>query len=196
MTFFWCASLKSNSAVMIISLWSSASASGRPLGGMIWLRPRKVVPRSSPTRLAEMDPAEMTAEQKGSMAGRCVRYLFATHGDQMRALEMAKINGDKAIVEAWEKAMASDVFAAGGALIPPEFATGIIDLLYATSVIRGSGVSVWPMNTGSLTAPDGSIDPTTGAQVVNQGATALPQWANTSNWFNNHRHCWLLLLGE
>ena len=106
-----------------------------------------------PTKLAEMDPEDMTAEQRGTMAGRCVRYLFAANRDQHRALEMAKVNGDKAIVDAWEKAMASDVFATGGALIPPEFASGIIDLLYATSIVRGSGVSVWPMNTGSLTAP-------------------------------------------
>jgi len=106
-----------------------------------------------PGKLAEMDPKDMTADQRGDMAGRCVRYLFASGGNQHQALDMARANGDKAIVGAWEKAMASDVFAAGGALIPPEFSTGIIDLLYATAIMRSSGVDIWPMNTGSITAP-------------------------------------------
>jgi len=96
---------------------------------------------------------ELTNDERGLLAGRCVRYVASCQGNLESAIAMAKAHGDKSIVEAWEKAMTSDVFASGGALVPPEFAAGIIDKLYATAVMRSLGVTVMPMNTGSLTMP-------------------------------------------
>ena len=104
---------------------------------------------------------ELTKDERSLLAGRCVRYVFAAGGNFEAALGMARNHGDKAIVDAWEKAMTTDVFASGGALVPPEFTQGIIDKLMATAVMRKLGCSIWPMNTGSLTAP-----------FISSGATA------------------------
>ncbi len=61
----------------------------------------------------------------------------------------------------------------------------------STGFLNDVGVSLnFFLNTGSLSSlvNNGlggiSTDPVTGANIVNQGATALPQWANSSNWSN------------
>lgn len=105
------------------------------------------------TKISAKSLDDLNMDERSLLAGRCVRYLFSNAGNMGSAIEMAKAHGDKAIVEAWEKAMSTDVFSAGGALIPPEFTAGIIDKLYSQAVMRVLGCSVWPMNTGSLTAP-------------------------------------------
>lgn len=91
--------------------------------------------------------------ERGMLAGRCVRYLFANGNDVFRAMEMAKAMGETALVEAWEKALGTDSLSAGGAIIPPEFASGIIALLSAKAVVRALGATIVPMNTGSITLP-------------------------------------------
>lgn len=114
---------------------------------------------------------EMDANEKSLLAARCVRYMVAS-GSVDGAIDMAKRYGDKNIVEAWErtKALNTDSFAAGGALLPTEFSSSVIELLSAKTVVRALGATVIPMNTGSLTMPfidTGSTAAYVGAQGDN-----------------------------
>ncbi len=55
----------------------------------------------------------------------------------------------------------------------------------STGFLNDVGVSLnFFLNTGSLSSLAGGVDPVTGASLLNQGATALPQWDNSSNWSN------------
>jgi HK97 family phage major capsid protein len=90
---------------------------------------------------------------RGHSAARCVRYMLRANGDAERAINMAYDCGDERIGDVWAKAMASQVLADGGALIPPEFSAEIIEELGAKAVVRKMGLTVMPMNTGSLTLP-------------------------------------------
>lgn len=51
------------------------------------------------------------------------------------------------------KALNSLTQAAGGALVPQDFAAEIVELLYAATVVRGAGARVMPMPYGNLTIP-------------------------------------------
>lgn len=68
--------------------------------------------------------------------------------------------GDAEVV----KALNTTTQSTGGALIPQDFRQELIDLLYAETVIRGSGAQVIPMPMGNLTWPR-----------LNAGATAAWQ---------------------
>jgi HK97 family phage major capsid protein len=102
---------------------------------------------------------ELSTDERSLLAARCVRYHLASRGDQDNALRSAKANKDELIVEAWERAMGdhylkalnTDALSTGGALVPPEFASGIIELLRAKTAVRALGATVMPMNSGSLT---------------------------------------------
>jgi len=90
---------------------------------------------------------------RGHSAARCFRYLYRTNGNVEAAIDLAHGCGDTKIAEAWEKVMASQVLADGGALLPTEFGAEIIEELGAKAVVRKMGLTVMPMNTGSLTLP-------------------------------------------
>jgi HK97 family phage major capsid protein len=90
---------------------------------------------------------------RGHSAARCIRYLYRAGGDPERAINMAYDCGDERIGDLWGKAMASQVLADGGALLPTEFSEEIIEELGAKAVVRKMGLTVMPMNTGSLTLP-------------------------------------------
>lgn len=51
------------------------------------------------------------------------------------------------------KALNTTTQSSGGALIPQTFRAELIELLTAEAVVRGSGVRVYPMETGNLTVP-------------------------------------------
>jgi HK97 family phage major capsid protein len=123
-------------------------------------------------------PNKLTLEECGLLGGRWIRYLWLAKGDPIRAFDLAQVSEERAIVQAVEKAMTTDVFTAGGALIPAEFTAGIIDQLYATSVIRQAGVDTWPMNTGSLTAP--FVDTGTSSNYVGAEGTNITTSAMTT----------------
>jgi HK97 family phage major capsid protein len=95
---------------------------------------------------------DMTAVERGNMAARCIRYLLACGNDPFRAIDTAAHYGDKILAETWEKALSESVFASGGALLPAEFSSAIIEELGAKAVVRKMGVSTMPM-VGSLTLP-------------------------------------------
>jgi HK97 family phage major capsid protein len=87
---------------------------------------------------------------KGVRAARFLRALASAKGDPERAAKMAREKwGDEEI----SKALQESIFEAGGAIVPDEYVAEIIDLLSAQTVVRGSGVTTMPMNSGSLTMP-------------------------------------------
>jgi HK97 family phage major capsid protein len=89
-------------------------------------------------------------EKKGNKAARFVRALAGAKGDPERAARFVK---EKWNDEVMEKALLESVFESGGAIVPDEYVAEIIDLLYAQTVVRGSGAMTIPMNSGSLTMP-------------------------------------------
>jgi HK97 family phage major capsid protein len=103
-------------------------------------------------------------EQKGIAAARFVRALAASRGDMQRAKHfMQKVYNDDLGTEIQRAMMASDLVA-GGALIPPEYASEIIELLRARTVVRAAGARVLPMDSGSLTIRK-SVSGTTASYV-------------------------------
>lgn len=113
-------------------------------------------------RLSDKPVEEMTSEEKGLMAARCIRYLYASGGNNPeQAIDLAKRHNDKSLAETWEKALGQDTLSGGGALLPPEFAAGVIELLTPATLVRRLGATTMPMNTGSLTMP-----------FINAGSTA------------------------
>jgi len=121
------------------------------------------------------DIEDQSKEARARKAARCIRYLVGAKGDIDRVASIAKREGDDEIAELygeyeiWSKALGTQTIAAGGALLPPEFSAGIIELLDAKSVFRKAGPMVMPMNTGSLTMP-----------YINTGATAYYVGQNTN----------------
>ena len=104
------------------------------------------------------DPdSEQDASRKGLGAARLVRALAAGKGDPDRAKRWAT----KALDLIWKdnlgdsvvKALAAGDLDAGGFMIKPEFAAGIIEFLYNKTVVRRAGPQILPMNAGTLTLP-------------------------------------------
>ena len=93
----------------------------------------------------------ITQEQKGIAAARCVRALAASQGDPHRAKNfVAKVYNDD-LGDEIQKALVSSELENGGALIMPEYAAEIIELLRAMTVVRRAGARILPMNNGTLT---------------------------------------------
>lgn len=90
-------------------------------------------------------------EQKGIAAARFVRALAAGRGDISRAKHfMQKVYDDDLGMEIQKAMMASELIS-GGALVPPEYASEIIELLRSRTVVRKAGARTLPMDNGSLT---------------------------------------------
>ena len=100
---------------------------------------------------------EKDRSQQGIGAARIVRAMAAGKGDPERAARWAK----KALDGAWKdnlgesviKALAAGELDAGGFMVKPEFAAGIIEFLYNKTVVRRAGPQILPMNAGTLTLP-------------------------------------------
>jgi HK97 family phage major capsid protein len=103
-------------------------------------------------------PSQVQAEQsivpapQGSKKGlgfaRYVKYLYQAGGDPFRALEVAKRAGDAAVT----KALGESTLSGGGAAVPTEFASEMIEELGARSVVLKQAVQTLPMK-GSLVLP-------------------------------------------
>jgi len=74
-------------------------------------------------------------------------------GFTMNPVEILKAQGDGDIAENIQKAMAAGVATAGGYLVPVQYATEVIDLLRAKTVMRRMGVPTIQMSTGTFTIP-------------------------------------------
>lgn len=127
-------------------------------------------PQSAAKKMYEKEPEDLTSDEKGRGVARCVRYLYRCQGNVLQAVELAYQAGDTVLAKYWEKALGQNTLAGGGALIPPEFAAGVIEELGAKSVVMASGVSTVPMNNGNLSIP--FIDSSATAAYVAEGANA------------------------
>lgn len=94
---------------------------------------------------------EIKESQKGIAAARMVRALASARGDINRAKHFIdKVYNDD-LGDEVKKALISSELEAGGALIVPEYAAEIIELLRSRTVVRAAGARTLPMNTGTLT---------------------------------------------
>lgn len=98
-----------------------------------------------------LDPALRQQEPKGFKAARFIlgRLQAKTMGTREAAAWVSKRFRDQEVA----KALNTSGTAAGGALIPQAFATEIIELLRARTVVRSSEPTFIPMPGGNLTMP-------------------------------------------
>jgi HK97 family phage major capsid protein len=117
-----------------------------------WQEHTKEQARKYEDKMAEMlrdQPQSKPNQAKGERAGRFIRCLAAGGGRIDRAVDFANRIGDKDVA----KALGESTLAGGGALVPPEMASEVIELLYDQSTVRALGARTMPMNNGSLTLP-------------------------------------------
>jgi HK97 family phage major capsid protein len=100
--------------------------------------------------MAGKDPNEPKAGEKGIKFARFVRALAAGGGRRDMAAEWAK---DKLHDDIVASALRESSFEEGGALVLPEFASEIIELLRAKTVVRALGARSVPMRGGTFSIP-------------------------------------------
>jgi len=88
---------------------------------------------------------------KGIAAARCVRALAFANGNMEKVKYFCSKAFDDELGTEVQKALMASNLTQAGALIPPEYAAEIIELLRARTVVRGAGARVVPMNRGALT---------------------------------------------
>jgi len=104
------------------------------------------------------DIRELEGEkERGLGCARAVRALAACKGNREEAVKFAQRANDKFwrddLGSAVVKSLQSGDLTAGGFLVEPEFAAGIIAFLYNRAVVRRASPIILPMNSGSLTLP-------------------------------------------
>lgn len=97
------------------------------------------------------EPRKPENTEKGINAARIIRALAAGRGDPDRARLYAKKawGEDSAVFRALDT-QTGDGTSGGGYLIPEEFSSEVIELLYANTVVRKLGAVSIPMDTGTL----------------------------------------------
>lgn len=93
----------------------------------------------------------ITPEQKGIAGTRMVRALAWAKGDVQRAKHFCAKVYDDWLGDEVQKALVSSDLEQGGALIIPEYAAELIELLRARTVVRAAGARTVPMTNGTLT---------------------------------------------
>lgn len=97
---------------------------------------------------------EGDAPKPAEVSGRVIRAIIAARGDMKTARDLALGSvKTRAFGEAVEKALLASRPTSGGVLLAPEVSTDIIGLLYANTVVRGSGAPVVNMPTGLMDIP-------------------------------------------
>jgi HK97 family phage major capsid protein len=94
--------------------------------------------------------AEQEKVEKGVTLARIVRAFASAKGDLNKAASYAESNGFGPDVV---KALATQPNSAGGYVIPPQYSSDLIDLLYNRVAIRKMGATSIPMPNGNLTIP-------------------------------------------
>jgi HK97 family phage major capsid protein len=84
-------------------------------------------------------------------AARCVRALAFGKGDPVRAKHFCEKTWDDSLGTRVQKSLQAGDFTAGGAMIPPEFAAGIIELLRSMTIVRRANPRTLPMDGGNIT---------------------------------------------
>ncbi|MDB4896885.1 MAG: phage major capsid protein family [Firmicutes bacterium] len=130
----------------------------------------------SPQILASQMAQQAPPAEKGVKAARFLRALASAKGDPDRAARIAKEQWHD---EAVAKALGESTVSGGGALVPEEYASEVIDLLRAKAVVRAMGTPSAPMNSGSLTMPFLSAGSTASYVGENQNISkSEPQTGN------------------
>ena len=93
----------------------------------------------------------ISQERKGIAATRMVRALAWSKGDPQRAKAFVAKVYDDWLGDEVQKALVSSDLEQGGALIIPEYAAELIELLRARTVVRAAGARTVPMTNGTLT---------------------------------------------
>lgn len=108
------------------------------------------VEKSFAARLASMRSPEQEKVEKGVTLARIVRAFASAKGDVNKAREYAESNsfGPEVV-----KALATQPNSAGGYVVPPQYSTDLIDLLYNRVAIRKMGATSMPMPNGNLSIP-------------------------------------------
>lgn len=96
---------------------------------------------------AKSDPEKV---EKGRLGAMVVRAFAAGRGDLDKAQAWAKQNG---FPEEVTKALATSPNSAGGYILPPDYSTDLIGLLYNRTAVRALGAVSVPMPNGTLTVP-------------------------------------------
>ena len=107
--------------------------------------------------------------EKGHTLARIVRAFASAKGDVNKACDYAKANdfGPEVV-----KALATQPNAAGGYVVPPQYSTDLIDLLYNRVAIRKMGAVSMPMPNGNLTVPKLTAGVSAGYIGENAGSNA------------------------
>ena len=93
----------------------------------------------------------LTDDQKGLAAARFVRAIAFGKGNPETAAYFIDRVYDDDLGDEVKKALLAGELTAGGALVPPEYAAEIIELLRSATIVRRAGARTLPMNNGSLT---------------------------------------------
>jgi HK97 family phage major capsid protein len=96
-------------------------------------------------------PARGDAKLMGIAAARWVRGIAFGQGDLVKAAYFVEKVYDDDLGDEIHKAMVAGELTAGGALVPPEVAAEIIELLRSETVVRAAGARTVPMPNGTLT---------------------------------------------
>lgn len=130
--------------------------------------------------LREKSIDEMDDNERTLMAARSLRFMSRASNNAILAAELADASGEKTIA----KALSESLLDAGGSLVPVEFASALIPLLRAKTVVRAAGTTTMPMNNGSLSIPFQSGAATAGYGAENANITKSEQTFGDLNLSN------------
>jgi HK97 family phage major capsid protein len=133
--------------------------------------------KALPVEGQQSPTAPASPKEKLYPVGSMVKAFYHAGGNAMLAGQWAEKNyGENHPVT---KALNTSTAAAGGALVPEDFANQVIELLRPATVVRSSGVPVIPMPRGTMRMgkQTGGVTGTYGAE----GAKAGTQQASTGN---------------
>lgn len=125
------------------------------------------LPKGNQKEEREFDPSTRVA--------RVCRYLYQAQGNKHYALDLANKAKDEQVI----KAMGESLLADGGAMIEGDFASDIIPVLRAQSVIRSLGPRSAPMPSGALSMPYGATGSSSGyvgeSEIIQESQPTLGQ---------------------
>lgn len=115
----------------------------------------------------------VSPEKKMQSAGRYVRALAAARGNASQAADIAKRWGDDEV----SKALGESTIAGGGAMVPDDMASSVVELWRNRTVVRKAGAMVLPMPSGNLSIPIESAGATASyageATAVNESSSTF-----------------------
>jgi HK97 family phage major capsid protein len=117
---------------------------------------------------------EMNSDERSKMAARAIGFLYRAHGNPMFAAELAAAKG----LHLTAKALAATILADGGAMLPVEYSSAVIDELFPASVILGANPGQVDMPTGTYVAP--YIDSGSTAYWVGENQNITPSQQTTA----------------